>query len=201
MTITQASRRWAPAYAVMLAYVLAGFWLATGWPVPPTDLSLTPFHLRRIEALALIAADPDRIRLYWSGMLLFPVALLGFSLAAPVTLDAGRSRHREASLSKLLIGFVVFGMLLTPGLGWYLLMGDDAIRASTKLGRLWLNMASGPIGLFVAGSMLLTALLFACWLSYVAIPIAWLKLRRHYREQDQQQLALRTYLATRRRRP
>lgn len=174
---------WAAAWIVIGVYIAIGFVLAVVLPDPVVADAWIPFDTRLARSLAAASADPHRVRLYWAWMpMLLPCALAALAATAPVRLNS-RAADKEGSILILVIGFLLFGYVGTPGVVYFVLSMDvTSASALHRMDRMILGMSRGRLGLFWGGSWLTTATLMLAWLSYVAIPVSYFKLLKLHRD-------------------
>lgn len=191
MTVAVNPTGWTKAWAVLAGYIVVGFVLAVLLPASVVAHGWIPFDTPLSRSFAAASADPERVRLYWAWILILaPPALIAFSIVAPIKLDKVAATDKEGSTLILVVCFLVFGYIATPGLV-YMLFNLDVESASSPtrgLGRVVALMSHGRMGLFCGGTFLTTGTLLSAWFSYAAIPIAYFKILRLQRNQvtDQQ---------------
>lgn len=162
---------WFKAYGVNFLYCILGVASAFSGTVFSGVDHIVPM----IDRLSSVAADPVAVKAFYSEMwITFVPFLLLLCISAPVRLVDG---ERKSQLFSSLCGFIFFGTLLTPGLIYLVMTWPDYLFfGGRRFVRITSLMVSGPIGVGLVGGVLMSSLLWLCWISYCAIPVSIYKL-------------------------
>ena len=180
MTIVSGGKEWSLSIYILAGYIAVGFVILFVLPdgvIPAGVFEVSWGLFGRVSA---IASDHNRVSLFCAWMVfIFPVMFVAFSIFSPVKLKHD-ARADFATFAILAIGFLLFGIISAPCIIYYIGMGDVSTNSLSRLDRLACGMMRDDSSLFLGASMLLSGALAVMWISYVAIPVSFIKLIRRF---------------------
>lgn len=164
-----------PIY-ILAAYIAIGFVIIFLLPDKLVSINIIHIDYGLFGQISAISKDRARASFFCAWMTaLFPITFLLFSAYAPIKLKRG-ARADFKSFITLISGFVLFGMISSAYLIHYIITGEISASPTSRLGRLAYEMAQDNLSLFLGASLLLSVTMMTMWISFIAIPVAILKL-------------------------
>ena len=177
MTIITHSKEWNIPLLILTAYIASGF--IALFIFPDSLIEINRWHIisGAFGEITSMARDPVRASFYFAWMIaLLPITFVAFSVFAPVKIRPD-AKPTTGTFAVIVSAFVAFGIFSSPYLIHYVLLGaSSSTNTTSHLDRLAHDMARSDISMFYGTSILLCVILVTCWMSYVALPISFVKM-------------------------